>query len=732
MVEVIDDFNDDLSGWTLGDTGEFSIDTGVTKEGAGSLTSTQQNNGSTIQSNTDDGLSYPQPDDDPVWWWVRVDRAGGSGNFFQYFQVGSDSTFANSDGYRLWIDYDTEEIRIYDSANEGLLDAGQISGGIAADTWYLLRFEWLSDGTLTLTLYDGDPNNGGSSIAQCSATDTSHDGPNPIKIRHGEFNGTQTTFHTDYIRHETGDAALAPPSNFTIDAVRDSEVDYSLTDESTQETKHQVRGITPADPDTDVDENDTLYDEIDTQDQDGTGTVHSGTITGLTPNESYDFAGFSFYPSSDGGDMGTVTFIEEDEHPNLYFNSAEIQAMRDGINNETFSQLAVDSYNNHIKGVAPESKPSDLQDPNTVDDRGTLTGKIRPLMNDNMWACFDYMIDPTVSKANALRDALMTWVGPQGSDLDPLAVGFPALEWAHDVQWADFAQFTLPFMYDLLLGDLANNSPLSQSDIDTCDYWFKASAEELHKSNSFYQDCVRHIIDREGVGERHTYSNWFIRDQDGALLCAMVSHEQTWVDVLANSEYPKDTTDHKHAFHLDDPDTGEEVVSTFAPATRGPKNHVNGLIYPSEYDFDGYQRNYGFDAPSRDFTFNDPNDMPPDSGQGQIYHHGALKGLKYVATAMAHNGFNLWEYSNQAMRRIYVKSAPWQHTAFYKNQGGNYDMRGETWPCYRYFKNDSELDTMFYNNPNGNYTSDQFSSIVRRMNYAGPIWGETPVEGIDL
>ncbi|SMF14063.1 hypothetical protein SAMN02745866_00902 [Alteromonadaceae bacterium Bs31] len=122
-----------------------------------------------------------------------------------------------------------------------------------------------------------------------------------------------------------------------------------------------------------------------------------------------------------------VTAIAPERHPNLFFNTEEILALRQAILQDRSPAYAVSTYES-IRNVGPAHKPGNLNSlpwPQNY-NAGRLATHI------NMKANFSYMLEPSQAKAQALRSALLSWT----SD--------PNRGWSHDVQSAGLPLVTKP------------------------------------------------------------------------------------------------------------------------------------------------------------------------------------------------------------------------------------------------------------------------------------------------
>ena len=330
-----------------------------------------------------------------------------------------------------------------------------------------------------------------------------------------------------------------------------------------------------------------------------------------------------------------VTAIAADNHPNLYFNQQEIDALRTAVLTDRSPQYAVDTFNS-IKGTGPASKPPDLNSLPWPENYNA--GRYATLAN--MKACFSYMIEPTPSKAQALRSALLSWT----SD--------PNRGWSHDVQSAGHAHFALAWMYDLIY----NAGVLSASEKADIDGFFSDMSRLLAFSNDVWTTQTRHNVTAEG-SYRESYENWWQFDFHAGVVFALVSHDQSAVDRIFVTRVPED-------YFL-------QNISQYAPDTRDLKNMINGLVFPSGNNFDGYVRDYGF--------------------EGEHYHFYALLPTVLGAEATSHNGFDAWSYQNEALLRTFKKGVSWAGSA-HRGQSVN-NWLPSFWIAYRRFPDDTAIQS---------------------------------------
>jgi hypothetical protein len=250
------------------------------------------------------------------------------------------------------------------------------------------------------------------------------------------------------------------------------------------------------------------------------------------------------------------------------------------------------------------------------------------------------MIEPTPSKASSLKSALLSWT----SD--------PNRGWSHDVQSAGHAHFAVAWMYDLIY----NAGVLSESEKASVDDFFSDISRLIAFSNSVWSTQTRHNVTAEG-SYRESYENWWQFDFHAGVVFALVSHDQSAVDRIFKTRVPED-------YFLQD-------ISQYAPDTRDLKNMINGLVFPSGYNFDGYVRDYNY--------------------EGEHYHFYALLPTVLGAEAASHNGFDAWSYQNRALLRTFQKGVSWAGSA---NRGDFINnWLPSFWIAYRRFPGDPVIQS---------------------------------------
>lgn len=373
-----------------------------------------------------------------------------------------------------------------------------------------------------------------------------------------------------------------------------------------------------------------------------------------------------FEPDAEPCTTGRVTAIAPDEHPNLYFDEAEIAALRESIVENRRPQKAADAYFNHIRGTSPAHKPDDFGSLDWPDN--FYAGM--SAATKNMKASIHYMLEPSTARAEDLRDALYSWTQKQGP------------YWTYAGQQSGWIHISLAFMYDLIY----NSEVIDDEDRRHFDDWFAYVADNAIRSNEFWTDERtgedNPVVDKEGF-QREAYPNWWTIQVSCGLVSAMVSHDQAMVDKGFDSDVPADY------FKSD--------LSDYE-GTRDLENLINGSVFPSGYNWDGYKRNYGFDAPEKSFS----EAGEPDRGQGQTYHFFSIFPMIFAAEAAAHNGDNAWAYGDHAILRTFKRASAWADTAY--RSGDNYDQRHLYRLLYRHYPEDPDVRQAVEAVPADHYT----------------------------
>jgi hypothetical protein len=327
--------------------------------------------------------------------------------------------------------------------------------------------------------------------------------------------------------------------------------------------------------------------------------------------------------------FGAITAIAPDQHPNLFFNQQEIDALRQAILVDGSPSYAVSKYN-AIRGSGPQSKPHF----DGSADWHENYARFLPAQKQNMKACVCYMIEPTSAKANALKSALMSFVTGGGG-------------WEHNVQGGGHCQYGVAWMYDLIY----NAGVLSAGEKATIDDFMDRTSRVLAFSP---EKWLTSYVTWEAEGSyREGYENFWQLDFNGGYVMAMVSHNQSAVDRINETSVPED-------YFL-------KTLSQFGGDTRDLRNMVNGMVFPSGASFDYYHRG--------------PNQ------QGEAYHYFNIFSSIFSTEAALHNGAgDAWEYGNRALLRALNFGAPFSDAA--RRGDINVNWTQIFWGSYRRFPDD--------------------------------------------
>jgi len=354
-----------------------------------------------------------------------------------------------------------------------------------------------------------------------------------------------------------------------------------------------------------------------------------------------------------------VTAIAPDNHPNLYFNQEEIDLMRQAILVDQSPQYAVNRYN-EIKGTSPAHKPDNLNSLPWPDNYNA--GRIATLAN--MKANFSYMIEPTQAKAEAMAAALLSWT----SD--------PNRGWSHDAQSAGHAQYGIAWMYDLIY----NAGVLTTQQKASIDDFFSDISRAIAFDADTWANTPQNNVDAEG-SYRESYENWWQLSFHAGVAFALVSHDQSAVDRVFKTSVPED-------YFLRD-------LSPYAPDTRDLKNMINGLVFPSGYDFDTYHRDINF--------------------EGEHYHFFNMMPAALGAEAAYHNGFDAWSYQDSALLSVFKKGQPWAGEA-HRGSASVYNWLPFFWVAFRRFPDDPVIQEAIND-------SRSLESLPWIFDSTLPLWG---------
>jgi hypothetical protein len=367
------------------------------------------------------------------------------------------------------------------------------------------------------------------------------------------------------------------------------------------------------------------------------------------------------------------SIIKPQDHPRLYFNRTEIENLRRVVLVENSNQAAISAYN-RIRNTSACKKPSNLDGLYWPSSYSTAL----PCTIRNMKATFSYHIEPSTAKAQALKEALLSWT--QSYDR----------YWSIDPQGGGHIHYALPFIYDAIY----NAGVLSDSEKAGIDSWFSQAADRLLRSNDYWRSFSKTKVEKEDQ-IRVGYENWRQWEFHAGVVAGLVSHDDKFTTRILNSF----------------PDNYFEVsnIGRYAPQSRDIKNMINGLVYSSGYNYDGYHRIYGFNAPNA--IYNGQN-----SGQGQHYHFFAVLPAVLGAEAVTQNGYDMWNYGNKALLRTLERSSTWAFSAWDGNLNRDRNWSPIYWIAKKRFPNEPFIQ---------NITRDtrSLASMPYLFDDLLPLWG---------
>src|SRR5262245_26935764 len=297
------------------------------------------------------------------------------------------------------------------------------------------------------------------------------------------------------------------------------------------------------------------------------------------------------------GLWGRVTPIADNNHPNLFYNQSEVDELRRMVLVQRNPKDLANLYDSSIKDVHAIFTQNECF-------RETIT---------NMKAALSYMIEPTDSKASAIRAYLLALQKFRSR-------GLP--DWSTEC----FRAYPSAWMFDLI--QAYHPEKLSSVEKANLKQWFALSAERLkfdsrdsfavsgpsHKRETWVATVTR----REGK-TMVRFPNWYSRFMGPALACALVSGNQAAVDYWADSGWPHNLF------------TFDGVTNTYPSDTANRYDLVMYLlaVYPSGANTDTYDRE-GYRLSESDW-----NTVSYTAG---AYHWAQMAGAILGAEMAYHNG----------------------------------------------------------------------------------------------
>lgn len=166
-VTLVDDFEDgDISEYQY-DTGSFSVQNTVVKEGSLAL---RIDNGTNqhISSFPGDGLPYYPEAGDTFRWWGRTSVSEHWILLYFGSQKGTGGPDDRPDGYATFLNFANSEFILRKRESNTNYKLASTPFNYSLDTWYDVEIQWGTDGTIVLRLLDSN----GNELASVSATDT--------------------------------------------------------------------------------------------------------------------------------------------------------------------------------------------------------------------------------------------------------------------------------------------------------------------------------------------------------------------------------------------------------------------------------------------------------------------------------------------------------------------------------------------------------------------------------
>lgn len=167
LVAIIDDFEDNDIAEYAGDTGQFSVQTGIVKGGSYALQ--MDTGGVAYHISSTAGLPNYPTQGDTIRVWGRL--TGSNDQLAFTFGEQSETGEGTQSGYAVQFDkFDTKvTLRRYDNGSNTTLDA-LANPGLNLDAWYEIKIEWGTDDVIAVTILD-DTN---TSIGSLTATDANY------------------------------------------------------------------------------------------------------------------------------------------------------------------------------------------------------------------------------------------------------------------------------------------------------------------------------------------------------------------------------------------------------------------------------------------------------------------------------------------------------------------------------------------------------------------------------
>jgi hypothetical protein len=191
----IDHFEDGNLSEYSAETGSFSVQSSVVKKETYALKGSM-GGGDAVVIKSSSGLPhYPQRGDE-FSFWIRYsgDQPGVGINFA--------STNGGDDRYSIDYRDSSSKWRLRSRINDSVTNLDSLSDDGTQREWHFVWVEkYLSDGTISVSIYDGDPTNDKNKIGTLSANNSDHN-TGDIRIFVNDSSGGSTTGYFDHISYQ--------------------------------------------------------------------------------------------------------------------------------------------------------------------------------------------------------------------------------------------------------------------------------------------------------------------------------------------------------------------------------------------------------------------------------------------------------------------------------------------------------------------------------------------------
>jgi hypothetical protein len=341
-----------------------------------------------------------------------------------------------------------------------------------------------------------------------------------------------------------------------------------------------------------------------------------------------------------------------ENHPNLWYNQAEIETMRKMILNDRSPAKLVQIYESKVRGKMAADPPSNWSTA-WKDSYTQVYGKTI----DNMKAAMSYLVEPSQAKAQRIKEAIFRWKAKGISRFtDPLMNGFAILP--------------LPFLFDLTYNagiySASEKAELKQFFTDVAKQSIAYYSNQKIRSNCINSTTPR--LTKEGIAKQALQNHYAFYVASNTC-CALCGTDQALLEYITENRCKK---------VYDDPLYDGFTFAETECYLRGLYQYAAGMVFPSGRSYDYYFR----DA------------VTP----GDTYHEYSLVGVYMGLEAAYHNGLNHWPVDNEAMRRALV----WQIQAHpVVSANGRYPS-GKSAICIRRFYLKDPVIRTWFDGPNGN------------------------------